>query len=279
MNNHLYPCLWFDGKAKEAATFYCSVFNNAKIIADTSLVVKFEIEGTMIMGLNGGPMFKINPSISLFVTCQSIKEIEHIWNRISEGGSTMMPLGKYPWSEKYGWVADKFGMTWQLMLGELPVDGQKIIPNLLFVGEQYGKAEQAITHYTSIFANSQIYNLQLYTTGEAQPAGNVKFGHFTLNQNIFSAMDGIGDHQFKFNEAVSFVVECETQEEIDHYWTKLTEGGEESMCGWLRDKFGVSWQIVPTVIGKLMTDPKKAPGVMQAIMKMKKLDIETLLNA
>ena len=92
-------------------------------------------------------------------------------------------------------------------------------------------------------------------------------------------MDGPGDHQFKFNEGVSFVVECEKQEEIDYYWNKLTEGGKESRCGWLVDKFGVSWQIVPAIIGSLMTDPEKVPRVMQAVMKMKKLDIETLVNA
>ncbi len=279
MTNQIYPCLWFDGKAKAAADFYCSVFNNSKITTDTPMVVKFEIEGKMIMGLNGGSMFTINPSISLFVTCQSNEEIEKIWNKLSEGGTAMMPLNKYPWSEKYGWVADKFGMTWQLMLGELPAHGQKITPALLFVGEQYGKAQQAIKVYTEIFPNSTIHDLQIYQAGEPQPEGNLKFGHFSLNNEYFAAMDGLGDHEFKFNEGVSFVVECETQKEIDHYWNKLTERGEESMCGWLKDEFGVSWQIVPKIIGSLMTDPEKGPRAMQAIMKMRKLDIETMLNA
>ena len=121
MKKNLYPCLWFDGNAKAAAEFYCSIFNHSKIINDTPMVVRFEVEGKLIMGLNGGPMFKINPSISLFVTCETNEEIETIWNKLIEGGSEMMPLGSYPWAEKYGWVIDKFGMTWQLMLGELPV--------------------------------------------------------------------------------------------------------------------------------------------------------------
>jgi predicted 3-demethylubiquinone-9 3-methyltransferase (glyoxalase superfamily) len=276
MNNTIYPCLWFDGQAKEAADFYCSIFSNSKITVESPMVVKFEIEGKMIMGLNGGPMFKINPAISLFVTCQSNEEIEIIWNKLLEGGTAMMPLDKYPWSEKYGWVADKFGMTWQLMLGELPVRGQKITPSFLFGGGQYGNAQKAIKAYTSVFPNSQIHTLQIYQAGEAQPEGNLKFGHFTLNQNLFAAMDGIVEHEF--NEGVSLVVECETQEEIDHYWDTLTIGGQESMCGWLKDTFGVSWQIVPKIIGNLMTDPEKAPKVMQAVMKMKKLDIETLIN-
>lgn len=138
MTNSIYPCLWFDGKAQEAAKFYCSIFKNAKIITDQQMVVIFELDGKKFMGLNGGP-------------------------------------------------------------------------------------------------------------------------------------------HFKFSEAVSFVVDCETQEEIDHYWTKLTaDGGQEGNCGWLKDKFGVSWQIVPSVLPKLMSNPDRAQKVMEAFMKMKKFDIKTL---
>lgn len=279
MNNNIYPSLWFDGNAKEAAEFYCSVFSNSKITTDMPLVVKFEIEGKTILGLNGGPMFKINPSISLFVTCKTNEEIDFIYNKLIEGGSAMMPLDKYPWSEKYGWVVDKFGMTWQLMLGTLPAGAQKITTSFLFVGEQCGKAQQATKHYTSIFPNATIFHLEMYKTGEEQPEGNLKFGHFSLDHELFAAMDSTGNHDFKFNEGVSLVVECETQQEIDHYWNKLTEGGMEVQCGWLKDKFGVSWQIVPKVINSLMTDPEKGPRVMAEVMKMKKLDIEILINA
>jgi len=140
MTKQIYPCLWFNGQAKEAADFYCTVFNNSRIIANTPMVVTFEINGTRFMGLNGGP-------------------------------------------------------------------------------------------------------------------------------------------QFKFNESVSFVVECETQQEIDAYWNSLTENGQESMCGWLKDKYGISWQIVPSILGKLMTDPEKAPKVFKAFQQMRKFDIETLIKA
>ena len=279
MNNSIYPCLWFDGEAKEAASFYCSIFNNSAITVESPMVVKFIIEGKTIMGLNGGPMFKINPAISFFVTCQSNEEIESYWNKLIEGGNAMMALNNYPWAEKYGWLVDKFGMTWQLMLGALPANGQKIIMSLLFVNEQFGKAREAIETYTAIFPDSHVDTLQLYEAGEGQPVGFLKFGHFSLNKEVFAAMDGPGDHKFKFNEGVSLVVECDKQEEIDYYWNKLTEDGKESRCGWLVDKFGVSWQIVPAVIASLMTDPEKVPRVMQAVMKMKKLDIETLVNA
>jgi predicted 3-demethylubiquinone-9 3-methyltransferase (glyoxalase superfamily) len=276
MTNQIYPCLWFDGKAKEAASFYCSVFKNAKITEENPMVVKFELDGLPVIGLNGGPAFKINPSISFFVTCISLEEIESTWARLLEGGHAMMPLDKYPWSEKYGWVVDKYGMTWQLMLGVLPESGKKIIPSFLFVGSQYGNALQAIKKYTSVFNNSQIFEAQLYEAGENQAEGKLKFGHFSLNGNIFAAMDGFGNHEFAFNEAVSLVVECENQEEIDFYWNTLTEGGIESMCGWVKDEFGVSWQIVPKNLGKLLSHPEKGPKAMQALMKMKKLDIDKL---
>ncbi len=140
MENKIYQCLWFDGQAKTAAEFYCSIFKNSKIVSENPMVVVWDLNGTKFMGLNGGPNFKIN-------------------------------------------------------------------------------------------------------------------------------------------EAISFVVDCETQEEIDYYWNKLTEGGEESNCGWLKDKFGLSWQIVPTILGKLMSDPTKSQRVMKAFMQMKKFDIEKLINA
>ena len=275
----MYPCLWFDGNANEAANYYCSVFNNSKIVNNTPIVTRFEIEGKLIMGLNGGPMFKINPSISLFVNCITNDEIETIWNRLIDGGSAMMPLENYPWAEKYGWLVDKFGMTWQLMLTKIPDGVPKITPSFLFVGEQYGKAKEAIEYWTSIFSNSKINELQLYVDGEPQPKGNLKFGHFSLQNELFAAMDGFGQHEFRFNEGFSIVVECDTQEEIDNYWSKLTEGGSESQCGWLKDKFGVSWQIVPSILSKLMSNPEKSQKVIQAFMKMKKFDIQTLLDA
>jgi predicted 3-demethylubiquinone-9 3-methyltransferase (glyoxalase superfamily) len=279
MKNNIYPCLWFNANAQEAANFYCTVFNNSKVVSDNGMVVMFELEGKKIMGLNGGPMFTINPSISFFVTCQSHDEIENIWNKLIAAGSAMMPLDKYPWSEKYGWVKDKFGMTWQLMLGAMPAEEQKITPSFLFVGEQYGKAQAAMQQYTSIFTQAHIHSVQLYDAGEAQPAGNLKFGAFSIGAESFVAMDGFGNHQFAFNEGFSLVVECDTQAEIDGYWAKLTEGGAESQCGWLKDKYGVSWQIVPTILSQLMSDKEKAPRVMQAFLKMKKFDIETLVNA
>jgi predicted 3-demethylubiquinone-9 3-methyltransferase (glyoxalase superfamily) len=274
MNNTIHPCIWFDGNAKEAATFYCAVFSNSKITVDTPMVVNFELWGKKMMGLNGGPMFKINPSISFFVNCKTVEQTDEIYNKLAEGGEALMAIGKYDWSERYGWIKDKFGMTWQVMLST----EEKICPSLLFVGDKFGKAEEAIKFYTSLFDNSSIDNLQSYTA-ETPFAGKVLFSEFKLNQYNLIAMDGPGNHAYTFNEALSFVVECQTQAEIDYYWNKLTEGGAESRCGWLKDQFGISWQIIPVALGKLMSNPEKAGRVMQQIMKMNKLDIATLEQA
>jgi predicted 3-demethylubiquinone-9 3-methyltransferase (glyoxalase superfamily) len=278
MTNQIYPCLWFDGNAKAAAEFYCAVFKNSKIKTDTPLVVTFELANKKIMGLNGGPMFKINPSISFFAECVSVDETNKIWDKLMGGGKALMPIDKYPWSERYGWVQDKFGMTWQIMLSGDAIDNLKITPSFLFTSQQFGKAETAIDFYTSVFDHSAKELLVHYEPG-TEHAGKILFSRFTINQYPMIAMDGPGMHDYTFNEAVSFVVDCETQEEIDYYWNKLTEGGKESQCGWLKDKYGVSWQIVPEILATLMSNPEKSGRVMKAFLAMKKFDIEKLMQA
>lgn len=278
MNNTIYPCLWFDGNAKEAAEHYCSVFRNSKILNDNPLVVNFELNGTHIMGLNGGPMFKFNPSISLFVYCETLNETNSVWDKLIDGGKVMMPIEKYPWSERYGWLEDKFGFTWQISVANPEDIKFKITPSMLFTGKQFGRAEEAITFYSSVFENSST-NLLIQYPADDTNAGKVLYSEFKLNNYSIIAMDGPGVHEFNFNEAVSFTVSCQTQEEIDHYWSRLTEGGQESQCGWLKDKFGVSWQIVPDILETLMSDPSRSERVVNAFMQMKKFDIEKLVNA
>ncbi|MGI8894026.1 MAG: VOC family protein [Bacteroidia bacterium] len=279
MQKEIYPCLWFDGNAKEAADYYCSVFNNTQITDDNQMVVIWEMNGQKFMGLNGGPTFKPNASISFFVVCETLEEIDDAWNKLTDGGSIFMPLDKYDWSEKYGWVQDKFGISWQLNFGKLKDVGQKFTPTLMFTQDKAGKAEEAIHFYTSVFDNSAIEGILKYEKGEHDTEGYVKHAQFKLNDNVFMAMDSSLEHAFKFDEGISLVVNCDTQKEIDYFWNKLTEGGEESRCGWLKDKYGVSWQIVPSVLGELMSDPGRSQRVMQAFMKMKKFDIAELENA
>jgi predicted 3-demethylubiquinone-9 3-methyltransferase (glyoxalase superfamily) len=278
MENLIYPCLWFNGKAREAAELYCSAFKNSEITSDNKLVVTFESAGQKFMCLNGGPEFTINPSISFFVVCETSEEIEKVWNTLLEGGSVLMPLDKYEWSTKYGWLQDRFGVSWQLSFGVIENISQKFTPALMFTGNQNGKAEQAVQFYTSVFKESGIIGIFKYVKGDNDIEGNVKHAQFRLGNQLFITMDSSLMHNFSFNEAISLVVECNTQKEIDYYWDKLTDEGEEVQCGWLKDRFGVSWQIVPTILNELMSDPSKSQRVIDAFMKMKKFEIDKLIN-
>jgi predicted 3-demethylubiquinone-9 3-methyltransferase (glyoxalase superfamily) len=279
MTNPIYPCLWFDGNAKDAAELYCSVFPDLSIIAENPMVVIVESAGQKFMLLNGGPHFTINPSISFYVVCETVEEVDKAWGNLTDGGSILMPLDKYDWSEKYGWVQDRFGVNWQLSLGKLEDVGQKFTPSLMFTNTQTGNAEQAIQFYTSIFEDSSTIGIMRYSAIDTDVEGTVKHAQFKLGKRVFMAMDSSFSHAFSFNEAVSFVVDCETQEEIDYYWGKLSAVPEAEQCGWLKDQFGVSWQIVPTILGKLMSDPTRTERVINAFLKMKKFDIEKLLQA
>lgn len=280
MANSIYPCIWFDGQALQAAETYCAAFEESTILSSNPMVVIFEIMGKKFMALNGGPAFKPNPSISFFITCASRERLDTAWNLLLAGGKVLMPLDVYPWSDKYGWLEDKYGVSWQLTLG---TPGEKLksdaFPSLLFTGEQNGKAEEAINFYTSLFENSKVEVISKYQPGEHDIEDHVKYAQFTIDGQRMSVMDSSHEHTFNFSPGVSIVVNCNTQEEIDYLWLNLTEGGRESRCGWCQDSFGVSWQIVPAILAELMSDPAKAPKVVEAFMKMNKFDIQALKEA
>jgi len=280
MKELITPCLWFDNQAKEAANLYCKLFTGAKIVMQSPIVTEIEVAGQHFTLLDGGPMFNPQPSISFYYVCETEEELNNIWEGFSRDGFVQMPLDKYPWSEKYGWISDRFGISWQLSLGKITTQGEKITPFLLFVGDQYGRAEEAIQHYTSIFKNSGAEDVLRYAKNE-QPdeEGKVKLARILLNGQKFMLMESAHAHKFAFNEGVSLTIHCNTQDEIDYYWEKLTQRGEESRCGWLKDQFGVSWQVIPAILGKLMTDPNKAGKAAQAFMQMRKFDIEKIVQA
>ncbi|WP_346985647.1 VOC family protein [Chryseobacterium sp. POE27] len=285
MNNDIFPCLWYDENAKESAEFYCKIFNG-NITADTPVVMNIELFGQKLMLLNGGPQFKKNASVSFMVICETEDEVDKYWNELMDGGMALMPLDSYSWSKKYGWLKDKYDVTWQIFLGENQT-GQKIIPTLMFIHENNGKAITAMEFYTKAFPNSRIGNILRYGDGSeghpaAEPPQNIQHAHFVIDDYSLFCMDNSYDHQFDFNEAISMVVMTDDQEQTDHYWNTLTSnGGRESMCGWLKDQFGFSWQIVPKRLIQLMSDPDpmKAQKVVQAMMKMQKIIIEDLEKA
>jgi len=284
MNNDIFPCLWYDGDGKESAEFYCKVFNGT-ITADTPVVINIDLFGQKLMLLNGGPQFEKNASVSFMVLCETEEEVQKYWDQLEEGGIVLMPLDSYPWSTKYGWVRDKFGVTWQLYLGEKQSD-QKIVPTLMFIHQNNGKAMEAMELYTHIFPNSKIGSVLKYGDGEGdknhEVPENVQHAHFEIDGYSLFCMDNSYDHKFDFNEGISMVLMTNNQEETDHLWNSLTEnGGRESMCGWLKDKFGFSWQIVPKKLIQLMSDPdqEKAQKVVQAMMRMQKIIIKDLEDA
>lgn len=278
--NHqpIYPCIWCkNNNAREIADFYVSVFPDTKITDENQYVNIIAIGGQRIMLLNGNAETTPNPSISLMYMTTSEKEVEDLYAKLTEGGSTLMALDSYPFSPKYAWVEDRYGVSWQLIAGEAKDIIQKVVPTMMFTGDNNGKADEAMHLYTSLFPESEIRGILRYTGEEGETRGNIQHAEFVVNGYLMMAMDSSYPHASNFNEGVSLVVECDTQEEIDHYWDGLTaDGGKEVMCGWLTDKYGVSWQITPSEFEELIL---KSPKVFEAMLKMKKIDIGKLKEA
>ena len=293
------PHLWFDKEAKEAAEFYASIFPNSKVTNITTLhhdtppgdvdTVSFELWGQKFMAISAGPLFKFNPSVSFFVNFDPSREedagkkLEAMWQKLSEGGTALMPLDKYPFSERYGWIEDKYGLSWQLILTDPEGDPRPpIVPSLLFVGDVCGQAEEAMNFYVSVFKNSKQGLMARYPQGmEPDQEGTLMFADFMLENQWFAAMDSAHEHKFNFNEAISLMVYCDTQAEIDDYWEQLSAVPEAEQCGWLKDKYGVSWIILPTVMDEMMAKgaAKQIDRLIQAFLPMKKLVIAELEKA
>ncbi len=285
------PHLWFDKEADEASKFYMSLFEGSKLKGKTILndtpsgiveIITVELAGQDFMLMSAGPIFKITPAVSFLIACNTVAEVEMLWNKFIENGEALMPLDTYPFSEKYGWVMDKYGLSWQVMyMGDSEIK-QKITPTLMFVGDQCGNTEEAIQFYTAVFNNSKIEDILRYgEDGEPNKPGMIQHVEFTLENQHFAAMDSGYEHGFTFNEAISFLVNCDTQEEIDYYWNKLSAVSEAEQCGWLKDKYGFSWQIVPTIMHDMMQNKNatKLAHVTEAFLKMKKFDIAELIKA
>lgn len=274
MKSPITSCLWFNGKAAEAAAFHCKTFQNSEIIHSDEVVTHYNLLGYRFTALNGGSQYKMTPAISYFVYCGSDKEIERLYKTLKKGGRVLMPLGTYPWTSKYAWVQDKFGVSWQLDIDDIKVP-QKIVPSLLFIDKKYALIQEAYDHYDSIFESMFLMSLP-YPISAGAPLGTHQFAQFKLNGTVFNAMSNNSKHDFDFTPGNSLVIECENQEEIDQCWDQLTEGGKASKCGWLVDKFGISWQVIPSQLGQLMSDPNTAQAVMDKMLEMEKIVISEL---
>lgn len=280
MNNVVYPCLTIKGKIDEAADFYLDAFGDGVIVSSSPIVKLLHLSGQAFMLLNDGPGTVPNPAISFMVTSRTPEETDRYWSKLSEGGSVMMALDAYPWSAKYGWLQDKYGVSWQLMTARESEVPQKFCPTFMFTGPHVGQAKAAIDFYTQLFPQSGINGILHYAEGEGDKTEYIKHAQFSIKQYLMMAMDSTGPHNFNFVDAVSIVMECEDQAEIDRYWSELTaNGGFEVACGWLVDRFGVSWQIIPRALHEWLRDPERAQRMMQRLFKMKKLIIAELASA
>lgn len=297
MSNHtIVPCLWLDDQAEQAASFYTKTFPDGRVTAvshypesfdnpggkprGSVLTVDFEVAGQRFTALNGGPQFVINPSISFFVHVDTVEEADRLFSMLADGGEVLMPLGAYPWSERYGWTKDPFGVSWQVIAGQRGQGGTTIAPFLMFNGAQHGKAEEAMKAYAGIFPDARVESVERYAAGEG-PEETVKTGRFVLAGQEMIAMDSHIDHGFAFNEGLSLQVMCEDQDEIDRYWSTLSEGGEKGPCGWLKDRYGVSWQVMPMAIAEWMSskDVAARDRAFEAMLGMGKLEITALQAA
>lgn len=287
--NTFMPHLWFDHHALEAATFYVSLFDNAEIYryytipatpSGDAIAVNFRIENMDIGALDGGPFFKMNPSVSLMVSCHTKEEVNHLYENLKQGGRILMPLDAYPFSDWYVWVEDRYGLSWQLILE--PEGYPKLRLNLLFADKVCGKAEKALQSYINIFPNAHIKAITYYDEGEAQDTrARLKYSELQLEDIELVLMDhGFGGEE-NFTEALSIIVNCDNQKEIDTYWEKLSKVPEAEACGWCKDDYGVSWQIVPRDFDDIFfeEDAQTCLRYTLALLEMKKLDIQALDNA
>jgi predicted 3-demethylubiquinone-9 3-methyltransferase (glyoxalase superfamily) len=292
------PHLWFDTQAKEAAEFYSEVFPRSQVTNVTTLrdtpsgdcdVVSFTVWDRDFMAISAGPLFEINPSISFFVNFDpgsvpdAADALDRVWAQLADGGDTLMELGEYPFSNRYGWIADRYGVSWQLILSDAEGDPRPtIVPSLMFTGDVCGKAAEARDAYISVFGDAERGQSAPYPEGsEPDEPGTTMFTDFRLADSWLAAMDSAQEHHFGFNEAVSLMINCSDQAEIDHYWERLSAVPAAEQCGWLKDRFGVSWQVNPTDLDTMMTEgtPEQIDRVTQAFLPMKKFDLAALRAA
>lgn len=276
----IYPCLWFDSQAEEASRYYTSLFKNSSVNETmyymdnehkpegSILTIDFTIAGQRFLALNGGPEFTFTPAISFWVDCETQAELTALWEAFSQEGQVRMPLQEYPFSEYFGWVEDRYGLSWQLNLAKGP---QHITPAIMFANENAGKAKAAMEKWMSLFDDSHVME-------EIKVKDLLHQGVFTLAGQTFRVMDVAEKQDFGFTMATSFCVDCDDQAEIDFLWEKLTQGGKEWPCGWAEDAYGVAWQITPANWNELADDsyPERAQAVFKEMYTMKKLDMVKL---
>lgn len=291
------PNLWFNGTVKEASEFYVGVFPGSSInntsyypastnegladfqkdLAGKELTVAFTLAGHDFMGINAGPEFTPTPANSFMVNFdpnkdeQAREHLDEVWQKLLAGGQALMPLQEYPFSQYYGWAQDKYGHSWQLMLTDATAEERPcIVPAFMFGGAAQNRANEAMEYYLQVFKNTKKGTVTKYeSANEAVNVGSIMYADFMLENQWFAAMDAGSEQGFTFTEAVSFMISCDTQEEIDYYWDKLSHSPVNEQCGWCKDQFGVSWQVTPSNMDQLMS----RPNAFKVLMEQKKIVI------
>lgn len=292
------PNIWCQRNAVEVGDFYAQVLPNASSTVSSSypteglldfqvpfaglpLVVDVNVDGYQLRLINAGEEFWPTPAISFILNMDPLKfdggeaeareRINSMWAAFSDGGTVRMELGEYPYSKLYGWIEDRYGVNWQLMLTDPEgPPAPLVVPSLLFTGAE-AKAQAAMDFYTDLIPGSSVDAAVPYPEGDDSPEG-VMFAQFTLAEQCFSTMDGGTDHKFTFSPGISLEISCPDQAEIDRLWDALSSVPEAEACGWVQDRYGVSWQIVPANMDALM----KHPGAYERMIQMKKLIIADL---
>lgn len=281
------PHLWYDTEAKEAVAFYVDLFGGkidwTYTITDTpsgdSDLIQFQLGDMTLAAISAGPYFKLNESMSLMVNVASKDEVTRLYQALSEGGRILMPLGEYPFSPYYVWLEDRFGLSWQLSYAPDLNKPYQFDICLLFSQEQVGLAQPMLDYYKDKLPQASVGQLSYYGEGEAAvEAAKLNYAELLVAGQKLIVMDHGYGGEASFNEAFSFMVYVDSQDELNFYYDLLSAVPEAEMCGWVKDQFGLSWQIVPRILMEAYdtASPEQIKAVNAAVMTMKRLDIATI---
>ncbi len=289
------PHIWFDDDATSAAEFYLGAFPDSRLVevgtypaqafpgpprgadGQTSSVT-LEIGGYRLTLINGGDAYSPTPAINFFVNFDpSVRpdatgDLHRVWSKLTDGGQVSMELGAYPFSSCYGWVQDRYGVNWELMLTNPAGDPRPfIIPNLMFCGAAQNRAREAVDHYLSVFSGAELASRVFYDQpDDLVTMDSVIFSDFQLAGEWLSATDSAVAQPFTFTPGLSLRVSARDQWEIDWLWSGLSAVPEAERRGWCVDRYGVSWQILPANLGELLA----RPGALEKFLRMTKVEID-----
>lgn len=281
------PHLWYDTEAKEAVAFYVDLFGGnvdwTYTITDTpsgdSDLIQFQLGDMTLAAISAGPYFKLNESMSLMVNVASKDEVTRLYQALSEGGRILMPLGEYPFSPYYVWLEDRFGLSWQLSYAPDLDKPYQFDICLLFSQEQVGLSQPMLDYYKDKLPQASVGQLSYYGEGEAAvEAATLNYAELLVAGQKLIVMDHGYGGEASFNEAFSLMVYVDSQDELNFYYDLLSAVPEAEMCGWVKDQFGISWQIVPRILMEAYdtASPEQIKAVNAAVMTMKRLDIGTI---